>query len=177
MKLLPVEEDTGERRVCGHYLRHYYAAIRRYWTNEDLTFEGLQTTLNSLLPLIRERVIAYYMLEAGDGVVASITIREDEEKLEARSNQQRSHRVVEAVPGLKHRKPTGGAKRFLGGRRDPSGGPLRSGLGARAQAPLAIALGSRGLRAFRDGQELGLPTDKERQAAKRQAEGLRQSEA
>jgi excisionase family DNA binding protein len=36
-----------------------------------------------LLPLIRERVIAYYVLDAGDGVVASITICEDKEKLEA----------------------------------------------------------------------------------------------
>jgi excisionase family DNA binding protein len=64
-------------------VRHYYAAIRRYRTNEDLTFEALQPALNSLLPLIREKVVAYYVLEAGDGVVASITICEDEEKLEA----------------------------------------------------------------------------------------------
>ena len=64
-------------------MRHGYAAIRRYRTNEDVTFEELQTALDSLLPLIREIVITYYVLEAGDGVVASITICEDEEKLEA----------------------------------------------------------------------------------------------
>ena len=64
-------------------MRHGYAAIRRYRTNEDVTFEELQTALDSLLPLIRESVIAYYVLEAGDGVVASITICENEEKLEA----------------------------------------------------------------------------------------------
>ena len=66
----------------GGCVRHYYAAIRRYRTNEDLTFEGLQPALDSLLPLIRERVVAYYVLEAGDGVLASITICENEEKLE-----------------------------------------------------------------------------------------------
>jgi excisionase family DNA binding protein len=76
-----LEEKTGERR--RESVRHYYAAIRRYRTNEDLTFEGLQAALDSLLPLIREKVVAYYVLEAGDGVVASITICEDEEKLEA----------------------------------------------------------------------------------------------
>jgi excisionase family DNA binding protein len=64
-------------------VRHGYAAIRRYRTNADVTFEELQTALDSLLPLIRESVITYYVLEAGDGVVASITICEDEEKLEA----------------------------------------------------------------------------------------------
>jgi len=36
-----------------------------------------------LLPLIQEKVDAYYVLNAGDGVVASITICEDEEKLQA----------------------------------------------------------------------------------------------
>ncbi len=55
----------------GGCVRHYYAAIRRYRTNEDLTYEGLPTALDSLLPLIRERVIAYYVLEAGEGILAS----------------------------------------------------------------------------------------------------------
>jgi hypothetical protein len=62
---------------------HYYAAIRRYRINEELTFEALQPALDSLLPLIRQRVVAYYVLDAGDGVIASITICENEEKLEA----------------------------------------------------------------------------------------------
>jgi hypothetical protein len=43
-------------------VRHHYAAIRRYRTNGDTTFEGLQAALNSLLPLIREKVVAYYVL-------------------------------------------------------------------------------------------------------------------
>jgi excisionase family DNA binding protein len=41
-----------------------------------------QPALDSFLPLIRENVVAYYVLEAGDGVLASITICEDKEKLE-----------------------------------------------------------------------------------------------
>ena len=64
-------------------MSHYYAAIRSYRTNEDLTFEALQPALDSLVPLIREKVVAYYVLDSGDGVLASITICEDEEKLEA----------------------------------------------------------------------------------------------
>jgi excisionase family DNA binding protein len=64
-------------------VRHYYAAFRRYRTNGDVTLEALQSALDSLLPLIQEKVNAYYVLDAGDGVVASITICEDEEKLEA----------------------------------------------------------------------------------------------
>ena len=63
-------------------MRHYYAAIRCYRTNGDVTVEEIRPALDSLLPLIREKVVAYYVLDAGDGVVASITICEDEEKLE-----------------------------------------------------------------------------------------------
>jgi excisionase family DNA binding protein len=66
----------------GGYVRHYYAAIRRYRTNGDVTLDALQAALDSLLPLIQEKVNAYYVLDAGDGVVASITICEDKEKLE-----------------------------------------------------------------------------------------------
>ena len=64
-------------------MRQYCAAIRRYKTNEDVTLEALEPALDSLLPLIQEKVDAYYVLNAGDGVVASITICEDEEKLQA----------------------------------------------------------------------------------------------
>ena len=64
-------------------MRHYCAAIQRYRTNGDVTLEALQSALDSLLPLIQEKINAYYVLEAGDGVVASITICEDKEKLEA----------------------------------------------------------------------------------------------
>jgi excisionase family DNA binding protein len=60
----------------------YYAAIRRYKTNEDVTFEDIRPALDSLLPLIRERVIAYYVLDAGDGVFVTVSICEDEEKVE-----------------------------------------------------------------------------------------------
>ena len=64
-------------------MRQYCAAIRRYRTNGDVTLDALQSALDSLLPLMQEKVNAYYVLDAGDGVVASITICEDEEKLEA----------------------------------------------------------------------------------------------
>jgi excisionase family DNA binding protein len=64
-------------------VKQYCAAIRRYRTNGDVTLEAVQSALDSLLPLIQEKVNAYYVLNAGDGVVASITICEDKEKLEA----------------------------------------------------------------------------------------------
>ncbi|MDQ4003881.1 MAG: helix-turn-helix domain-containing protein [Actinomycetota bacterium] len=60
----------------------YYAAIRRYKTNEDVTFEEVRSALDSLVPLIRERVIAYYVLDGGDGAFATISIGEDEQKVE-----------------------------------------------------------------------------------------------
>ena len=63
-------------------MRHYYAAIRRYRTNEDVTFEEVRPALDSVVPLIRETVIAYYVLEAGDGAFATISICEDEQKVE-----------------------------------------------------------------------------------------------
>jgi len=60
----------------------YYAAIRRYKTNEDVTFEDVRPALDSLVPLIRERVIAYYVLDARDGAFVTISICEDENKVE-----------------------------------------------------------------------------------------------
>jgi excisionase family DNA binding protein len=63
-------------------VRHYYAAIRRYQTNGDVTFEEIRPALDSLVPLIRETVIAYYVLDAGDGAFATISISEDEQKIE-----------------------------------------------------------------------------------------------
>ena len=60
----------------------YYAAIRRYKTNEDISLEEIRAALDSLLPLIRERVMAFYVLDAGDGAFATISIYEDEEKVE-----------------------------------------------------------------------------------------------
>jgi excisionase family DNA binding protein len=62
---------------------HHCAAIRRYRTSRDVTAEEIRPALDSLVPLIRERVIAYYVLDAGDGTFATITICGDEEKLEA----------------------------------------------------------------------------------------------
>ncbi len=63
-------------------MRHYYAAIQRYRTNEDVTFEEDRPALDNLVPLIRKTVIAYYVLEAGDGVFATISMCEDKDKVE-----------------------------------------------------------------------------------------------
>jgi excisionase family DNA binding protein len=66
-----------KKRGCAMY----YAAIRRYKTNEDVSLEEVRSALDSFVPLIRERVIAYYVLDAEDGVFATISICEDEDKL------------------------------------------------------------------------------------------------
>ena len=58
-----------------------YATIRRYRTNSDAASESVRRVLEGFVPLIRESVAAYYVLDAGDGVIASITICEDEEKV------------------------------------------------------------------------------------------------
>ena len=58
-----------------------YATIRRYRTNSDAASESVRLILEGFVPLIAETVAAYYVVDAGDGVIASITICEDEEKV------------------------------------------------------------------------------------------------
>jgi excisionase family DNA binding protein len=60
----------------------YYAAIRHYRTNRDVTFQKVRPALDRLVPLIRETVMAYYVLDAGEGKFATISICEDEEKVQ-----------------------------------------------------------------------------------------------
>ncbi len=62
-------------------MRRYYAEIRCYRTSEDITFEGIRPALDKLVPLIRDSVGAYYVLDAGDGTFATVTICDDEEKV------------------------------------------------------------------------------------------------
>ena len=62
-------------------MRRYYATIRRYKTNGDITFEEVRPALDNLVPLIRDSVVAYYVLDAGDGTFATVSICEDEEKV------------------------------------------------------------------------------------------------
>jgi len=65
-----------------------YAAIRRYriGPNNQLS-EVIQQILERFVPLIKESqgLLAYYVLEAEDGVIATITICEDKEKVQASS--------------------------------------------------------------------------------------------
>ena len=59
----------------------YYAEIRCYRTSEDITFDEVRPALDKLVPIIRENLIGYYVLDAGDGTFATVTICEDEEKV------------------------------------------------------------------------------------------------
>jgi excisionase family DNA binding protein len=64
-----------------------YAAIRRYQVDADLCSEVVERILERFVPLIKESqgLLAYYVLDAGDGVIATITICEDKEKVEKSS--------------------------------------------------------------------------------------------
>ena len=64
-----------------------YAAIRRYRIDSDQCSEAVNQVLESFVPLIKDSqgILAYYVLDAEDGVIASITIGEDKEKVEASS--------------------------------------------------------------------------------------------
>ena len=46
-----------------------YATIRRYRTNVGSTSELVRRILEGVVPLIAETVAAYYVLDAGDGVL------------------------------------------------------------------------------------------------------------
>ena len=60
-----------------------YATIRRYRTNgeSESSSELVRDILEGFVPLIAETVAAYYVVDAGDGVIATISICEDEEKV------------------------------------------------------------------------------------------------
>ena len=64
-----------------------YAAIRRYRVDSDSCSEVVKLILERFVPLIKEAqgLLAYYVLDAEDGVVATITICEDKEKVEESS--------------------------------------------------------------------------------------------
>jgi excisionase family DNA binding protein len=60
-----------------------YATIRRYRSNatdSESSSELVQEILEGFVPLIAETVAAYYVVDAGDGVIATISICGDEEK-------------------------------------------------------------------------------------------------
>jgi excisionase family DNA binding protein len=58
--------------------------VRRYQIDSDLCSEAIEQVLERFVPLIKESqgLLAYYVLDAGDRVIASITICEDKEKAE-----------------------------------------------------------------------------------------------
>ena len=58
-----------------------YVSIRRYRTKGQSSSEMVRTILEGFVPLIRETVAAYYVVDAGDGVIASISICENEGKV------------------------------------------------------------------------------------------------
>ena len=64
-----------------------YAAIRRYRVDSDSCSEVVKLILERFVPLIKEAqgLLAYYVLDAEDGVVATITICEDKERVEESS--------------------------------------------------------------------------------------------
>ena len=64
-----------------------YAAIRRYRVDSESCSEVVKLILERFVPLIKESqgLLAYYVLDAEVGVIATITICEDKEKVEESS--------------------------------------------------------------------------------------------
>jgi excisionase family DNA binding protein len=60
-----------------------YAAIRRYRFDAHVCSEVVEQILERFVPLIRESqgLLAYYVIDTGDGEIATITICEDKEKV------------------------------------------------------------------------------------------------
>jgi excisionase family DNA binding protein len=66
-----------------------YAEIRRYRVDPDLcSSEAISPILQQFVPIIKQSqgLLAYYVLDAGEGVIASITICADKEKAEKTSS-------------------------------------------------------------------------------------------
>src|SRR5215212_2625844 len=64
-----------------------YATIRRYRVDSHLCSEVVQQILERFVPIIKEShgLLAYYVLEEDDGVIATITVCDDQEKVEQSS--------------------------------------------------------------------------------------------
>ena len=62
-----------------------YAAIRRYKVASSESPEAIKQILERFVPHIKELqgLVGYYVLDAGDGLIATISICEDQEKVEA----------------------------------------------------------------------------------------------
>ena len=62
-----------------------YAAIRRYRVEPDESAEAIKQILEVFVPRIKELqgLLAYYVLDAQNGLVATLSICENEEKVEA----------------------------------------------------------------------------------------------
>ncbi len=62
-----------------------YTAIRRYRIDSNRVPEAIQHTLENFVPLIRQTpgLLAYYVMDAGGGALATITICESREGVEA----------------------------------------------------------------------------------------------
>jgi len=76
---------SRERLEKGEY--EVYAAIRQYRIDSDRCGEVIDLILESFVPTIEGSpgLLAYYVLDAQDGVIASITVCEDKETLEKSS--------------------------------------------------------------------------------------------
>jgi excisionase family DNA binding protein len=64
-----------------------YAVIRRYQVDAKLSSTVVEQILERFVPLIKESqgLLAYYVIDAGDGIFATITICEDKEKVDKSS--------------------------------------------------------------------------------------------
>jgi len=78
-----------------------YASVRRYRIDPDSAGEEMARVKEGFVPIVSEvpGFIAYYDLDAGDGVIASITIFEDQAGAEE-SNRMAAEWVKQNVASL-----------------------------------------------------------------------------
>ncbi len=78
-----------------------YAAIRRYNVFEGAAERIVERVNASLLPTLRESAgfVAYFVVDAGDGTMAAVTVFEDREGAES-SNRIASEWVRQQLGGL-----------------------------------------------------------------------------
>jgi excisionase family DNA binding protein len=74
-----------ERGAKGEH--KVYAAIRRYRVDSERCSDSVNQVLEGFVPVLKQYqgILGYYVLDAEDGVIASITIGEDKEKVEESS--------------------------------------------------------------------------------------------
>ena len=64
-----------------------YAAVQRYQAEASAVDEGIERIQDGLVPILRRApgFVAYYVVNAGDGIVVAVSVFQDRDRAEAAS--------------------------------------------------------------------------------------------